>query len=88
MSRRATAQEISSLLRDRGSELRALLREPKAQLSMPMDGHGVRILARLPHPPMASMVSLTLILESGEDVEIPVQLSADFESFRALALAN
>ena len=60
MTRRATALEVRTVLRERPLDLRAMLGEPAAQLSMPTDGRGVRILARLPHAPNADHVLLHL----------------------------
>jgi hypothetical protein len=84
MMRKATASEVRTVLRERASDLRAMLGEPEAQLSFPTDGAGVRILARLPHPPNAALVTLRLVVNDLE-VEIPVHLSGEFRRFHATA---
>jgi hypothetical protein len=87
MARRATASEILKLLRDRSGEMRALIGEPMAQLSMPTDGKGLRVLAALPHPTTGAVVILRVTV-GDEEVEVPVQISGDFERFRALAASG
>lgn len=82
MSRQATALEIMHLLRTRFGDVQAMLGEPKAQLSLPTDGKGARVLARVPHPPARAEVTLVMTIDD-QKVEFPVQLTADLERVRA-----
>jgi hypothetical protein len=82
MARKATASEILRLLRERPGEMRVLLGEPAAHLSMPTDGNGARILATLPQLPAVATTSLLVTLEA-EEIEVLVQLSGDYERLRA-----
>jgi len=84
MPRRATASEILTLLGKRSDEILGMLGEPEAQLSLPTDGAGARVLAALPHTPRIGQVFLRFDI-GDEEVEVPVELSTEFEHFRATA---
>ena len=81
MSRLATATEILALLRGRPDDVRGLLGEPSAQLSLPTDGRGARILARVPYTPHQSSTKLVMSINDIE-VVVPVQLLKGIETFR------
>jgi hypothetical protein len=80
--RKATTPEILDLLRTHSGELRDILGEPAAQLSLPTDGRGARVLARLPHTPDQHETTVVMVLDD-QTLEIPVQLSGDYERMRA-----
>jgi hypothetical protein len=62
MARKAIGREILVLLSERSGEMRTLLGEPLAQLSMPTDGKGLRVVAAVPHPRVHAVVVLRLTL--------------------------
>ena len=70
--RQATGDEILLLLRDRQDELRLLLDEPLAILSMPVESCA-RILATLPHPPIDDDAPLFITIDD-RTVCVPLQL--------------
>jgi hypothetical protein len=78
--RLATPTELRKLLREHGAEVRNLLGEPYAQLSIPTDGRGLRVLADIPRPGASGRITLTYRLD-GQDLEVPVELSDDFETY-------
>ncbi len=80
MPRRATAVEVMTLLRERPHDVLDMLNEPEAQLSLPVDGAGVRILAAVPHLPVSSGTVLRLSI-AGQEVEVPVEFSEQAEEF-------
>jgi hypothetical protein len=79
--RTATARELHKLLSENGANLRNLLGEPRAQLSLPTDGKGLRVLAEIPTPGTKGLITLTFRLE-GQDLAIPVELADTFEHYR------
>jgi len=85
--RRATTAEIVTLLRSRSSEVRKMIGEPAAQLSVPRDAQGPRVLARLPRAPTQRNVMLVVQIDD-EQVEVPVQLSGEFQRVRLLASSS
>jgi len=82
MARRATAEEIGLILREQYAELWKIC-GAQAQLSMPVDNKGARVLARVPYNPEKAEISL-LIKLNDEQIEVPVEFSMDYERFRVL----
>ena len=80
MYRLATAAELIELLRQHSGDVRRLLKLPRAQLSIPTDGHGLRVLAEIPNRPKNRHVIIRYNLR-GQDIEIPVEVRDTFEKF-------
>jgi hypothetical protein len=82
MSRKATVSEIKKLLKERPNEIRGLLNEPLAQISLPIDDSGPRILARIPHALVAKATILQFTVD-GENIDVAVELSDDYDIVHA-----
>lgn len=78
--RTVTFDELRRILREHSDQLCRMLGEPRAQLSIPMDGRGLRILAGVPRPGASGHVMLSYSLD-GKKLKIPVELSDDFENY-------
>lgn len=83
MARKATPQELRTLLREKTAEIRRSVGDPEAQLSIPTDGKGLRILAVLRKVPNVPSTVITVRL-ANEDLEVSVELLSDFELFQIL----
>jgi hypothetical protein len=80
--RKATAEDIGIILREHFVKLWEEL-GVRAQLSMPVDGRGVRVLARVPYKPEKTHITLLFNLNN-DQIEVPIELSEDYERFRTI----
>ena len=85
MSRQATFDELAAVLRDRRAELLDALGLEVANMHIPTDGRGLRILLSVPEDFDQELPArLGMQLEDGTEVEIPMEVRRDFQPFRPL----
>lgn len=82
--RKATFNEMRTIISEQGRELAERLHVPDAQMSIPTDGRGLRIRMAVrknqPHRPAAD-VELSV---NGNTVVVPVEFVEDYQDFMAL----
>ena len=85
MSENATFQEAQSALVQCVDKILAQIAVHGAQLSLPMDGKGVRIKASVPPGQRNNVPAKVKVTLEGRTLEIPVEADEDIETFVAQA---
>lgn len=85
--RQATAAELMGILNEEATEFARSINEPDAHLAIPVDGKGLRIMARVPR--RARPRKATVIYPyHGEKLKINLEVTEDLQEytpFRAAA---
>ncbi len=84
MTRRPRATELHKILRDRSLEIEDRLAVSPVQLSMPVDGKGVRIKVSVQKGFGGALPSKIEFPLDGETLEIPLEVREDFQDYRPL----
>ena len=86
MSRKATAAEISRILQSDPGQIFRKLGRSDVQLSIPVDGQGLRVLAETrPEVARARLPASVLVVIDGDDVEIPVETRGTLQDYEIQA---
>jgi hypothetical protein len=81
MARAASLSELFELLRTHSGTIRQMLGEPDAQLSVPTDGKGLRVLAEIPgFVGGPRHIKITYKLR-GREIEVPIEISTGYENY-------
>ena len=80
---RASANDVLTLLRERSDEILSRLQLPNAQLSMPVDGRGVRIQVSVPPEDVRQIPDELRMDVGGKTVEVKLEATPDYQPFRA-----
>ncbi len=83
MMAKATFQQAQTALSERPEEILRQIPVEPVQLSLPLDGAGIRIKASVPHGLAASVPASIEVTLNGETVEIAVEASEDYEMMEA-----
>ncbi len=84
MTEKATFQQAQTALSERPDEILRQIPVGQVQLSLPLDGAGVRIKASVPHGRAALVPKSIEVFSNGETVEIAVEACEDYEPMEAL----
>ena len=81
----ASANQVLRLLREQSHQILSTLKMPRAQLSMPTDGRGVRILVGIDRraaggPPVPQRLQMNL---DGELVDVPIEIDPVYQDYQA-----
>lgn len=84
MSRQATAIEVATILREQSSRFLRVLQLKDAQLSIPVDGKGLRVRVSVRKGERRSDVDSVTWQMDEKQVIIPIEVVEDYEDYYLL----
>lgn len=84
MSRQATAVEVAAILREQSSRFLRMLQLKDAQLSIPVDGKGLRVKVSVRKGERRSIVDSVTWQMDEMQVTIPIEIVEDYEEYYLL----
>lgn len=80
--RSATFNELAEIVRDQSSVIQEKLSVEQANMFIPTDGKGLRIRVSVPKDAPDDLPErLEMSLRDGDDVEVPLEITKDFQPF-------
>lgn len=82
MGRRATFNDLTEVLREQSEAIKQKLNVAHANMFIPTDGKGLRIHVSVPQAcPDSLPEQIEMRLNDGTEVDVPLEISKDFQSF-------